>query len=664
MFRINILTTSLILLTTALTGQVAKDQVLRANVTIHNSNVILSWPAENYTGTFTLYRKLNYDEDDWGTQPIAVLDGTASSYTDNTSVSGKRYEYLIVKSRGGTTDALGYICAGNNAYEINAFAGIILLIDSTYITPLNNEIQRLILDLQKEGWKVTISYAGRSESPLDVKKRILGIQQSDKSIQVLLMLGNIPVPYSGFYSVNGDAPPPDGHVEGSGNHTGAWPADVYYGILENVFTDNTVNCTTGALQRNHNIVGDGKFDQTKLPSPAILEVGRIDLTNLPAFNKDDIELTRDYLNRNHAWRNGKWKVIERGLIDNNFTNFNLASTGYANFIAILGIDSVFDNRDYMNSQKVGSYLLSYGCGAGSYTSCSGIGNTSSFANDSFENVFTILSGSYFGDWDNVNNFLRAPLASSSLGSFWGGIPKWYIHHMGVGERIGKGVKISQNNTGFYFTGNFNMSHNSMHIAYMGDPTLKIRNLPAVESLTAVSSNNLVYLNWDRIGDQSYAIYRFDTLNRVFNRIHNLPINDTFFIDSFNHASGRYVYAVKCIKLETTGSGTFYNTGGAAYSTVEHINSVSAINDNQNLVYIYPNPVSEQIHIKIDTRIISTSTLSAKIYDLYGKGIMEFQIQPSSNRDVIMDVRELNDGIYICEIKGNGILNRQKILVSK
>ncbi|MFN9518189.1 MAG: T9SS type A sorting domain-containing protein, partial [Bacteroidota bacterium] len=406
------------------------------------------------------------------------------------------------------------------------------------------------------------------------------------------------------------------------------------------------------------------FDQTKLPSPAILEVGRIDLTNLPAFNKDDIELTRDYLNRNHAWRNGKWKVIERGLIDNNFTNFNLASTGYANFIAILGIDSVFDNRDYMNSQKVGSYLLSYGCGAGSYTSCSGIGNTSSFANDSFENVFTILSGSYFGDWDNVNNFLRAPLASSSLGSFWGGIPKWYIHHMGVGERIGKGVKISQNNTGFYFTGNFNMSHNSMHIAYMGDPTLKIRNLPAVESLTAVSSNNLVYLNWNRIGDQSYAIYRFDTLNRVFNRIHNLPINDTFFIDSFNHASGRYVYAVKCIKLETTGSGTFYNTGGAAYSTVEHINSVSAINDNQNLVYIYPNPVSEQIHIKIDTRIISTSTLSAKIYDLYGKGIMEFQIQPSSNRDVIMDVRELNDGIYICEIKGNGILNRQKILVSK
>ena len=118
MIRINILTTSLILLTTALTGQVAKDQVLRANVTIHNSNVILSWPAENYTGTFTLYRKLNYDEDDWGTQPIAVLDGTASSYTDNTSVSGKRYEYLIVKSRGGTTDALGYICAGNNAYEI------------------------------------------------------------------------------------------------------------------------------------------------------------------------------------------------------------------------------------------------------------------------------------------------------------------------------------------------------------------------------------------------------------------------------------------------------------------------------------------------------------------------------------------------------------------
>lgn len=664
MLRINILITTLVLLVKSVIAQVAKEQVVRVNVNIENGKINLNWPAENYVGNFSIYKKLSYKEDNWGTEPIAVLDGSTSRFTDNSSVSGERYEYLIVKSRGTTTDALGYICAGNNAEEINSFGGIILLIDSTYIFPLNGEVQRLVIDLQREGWRVITIYAGRNEKPADIKNRIATLKLADQQIQVLLLLGNIPVPYSGFYSTNGDAPPPDGHVEGSGNHTGAWPADVYYGILENVFTDNTVNCTTGAQLRNHNVPNDGKFDQTKLPTIAVLEVGRIDLTNLPAFTKNDIELTRDYLNRNHAWRNGEWNVVERGLVDNNFTSLNLASTGYANFTAILGRDSVYDNRDYFASQKSGSYLFSYGCGAGSYTSCNGIGNTINFTNDSFENVFTILAGSYFGDWDNTNNFLRAPLASSSLGSFWGGIPKWYIHHMGVGERIGKGIKISQNNTGFYFTGGFNMSQNSMHIAYMGDPTLKIRNLPAVESLKALSSNNFVYLNWNRIVNNNYAIYRFDTLNRIFSRIHDEPINDTFFVDSFNHSSGTYVYAVKCIKLETTGSGTYYNTGGAAYANVDHVNSIFTINGSKPPLRVYPNPASDQIRILFDSKSNSTSIYRATIYDMYGKAITHFQILPKYNREASIDISQLADGIYVCEIVVDGETYTQKVVVSK
>ena len=210
-----------------------------------------------------------------------------------------------------------------------------------------------------------------------------------------------------------------------------------------------------------------------------------------------------------------------------------------------------------------------------------------------------------------------------------------------------------------------MSQNSMHIAYMGDPTLKIRNLPAVESLKALSSNNFVYLNWNRIGNNNYAIYRFDTLNRIFSRIHDEPINDTFFVDSFNHSSGRYVYAVKCIKLETTGSGTYYNTGGAAYATVDHVNSIITVNGgNQHNLRVYPNPASDQIHILFERNSNSSNTYQAIIYDLYGKAITNFQIQPKDNREASIDISLLADGIYICEIVVDGVTYTQKIVVSK
>jgi len=123
----------------------------------------------------------------------------------------------------------------------------------------------------------------------------------------------------------------------------------------------------------------------------------VDLFDMTAFSRNDTLLVRKYLNRNHLWRTGQLRSVNRALIDNNFPTLNLASTGYHNFATFFRTDSIFDNRDYFTAQKTGSYLWSYGCGAGSYTSCSGIGATNNFVTDSLRNIFTILAGSYFGD---------------------------------------------------------------------------------------------------------------------------------------------------------------------------------------------------------------------------------------------------------------------------
>lgn len=657
----------LFLVPLSLHSQVAKTQVVRVTATANtNGTITLNWPAETYTGNFDIYRRSSQAVEEWGAAPVTTLAGNVSTYTDNTAKSGDAWEYLVVKRLASATDALGYIYAGNKAELQNQLQGIIVVVDSNYVLPLATEIARLKADLEAEGYFVNMVTGGRSEPAPAIRQRIVNAWNNARiKPSALYILGHVTVPYSGYFSTNGSAPPPDGHVEGSGNHTGAWPADVYYGTLSDIYTDTWVNCTTGASPRNYNIPGDGKFDQTKLPGNVNLEVGRVDLFNLPAFGKSDTVLVRNYLNRNHAWRTGQWKATERALIDNNFTSLNLASTGYANFAALIGNDSVFDNRDYFTSQKRGSYLWSYGCGAGSYTSCSGVGNTPNFNNDSFQNVFTILAGSYFGDWDVQNSFLRAPLAISSLASGWGGIPKWYLHHMGLGDRIGKGAKISTNNSTFYYSGNFNMSANSVHIALMGDPTLRMRNLPSLQTMNAVSANKEVTLWWKAVSEPGvgYFVYVTDTASNKLIRVSDQIITDTFFVDKHNYFTGTYDYTVRPVRIETTASGTYYNTGGGITLKVNHVNGLQSDQPEVLQTLVFPNPVGSGDEVHVQLQNANARTAEIKIYTTDGKLVASKMVDvDASTQTANISSDQLEAGLYLITIRCGEQTGYSRLLV--
>ncbi|MDZ4668681.1 MAG: T9SS type A sorting domain-containing protein [bacterium] len=649
-------------------AQIAKTQVIRISATANaDGSITLTWPYENFAGNYDIYKRLNQQTQNWGSAPIASIAGTFNQYKDVAVKEGEAFEYQIVKRQGSTNVALGYIYAGNAFPEPKQYPAVILLIDSNFRLPLSTQINQLQADLYKEGYVLYIDYAGRGEAVNSVRNRVKAIYQNALIKPAsLFILGHVPVPYSGYYSSNSETPPPDGHVEGSGNHTGAWPADVVYGILGNGLTDDWVDCKTGSQPRNYNVVGDGKFDQSKLPSEAVLEVGRVDLFNMPAFKKSDTALTAAYLDRNHAWRTGVWKVQERALVDNNFASLNLASTGYANFAALVGSNLTYDTLDYITAQKKGSYLWSYGCGAGSYTNCNGIGSTTSFVNDSFENVFTILAGSFFGDWDVQNNLLRAPIASKSLASFWGGIPKWYVHHMGLGERIGKGTQISQNNTNFYFSGQFNLSENSMHIALMGDPTLRMKNLPAVSNLSAISENKVVKLLWSPVSEPGlgYAVYLVDTLSNTFYRLNDVPETGTTYNHDKNYVTGNYQYAVRAIKLETGASGTYFNAGGAAYARVNHINGTQEKLVQTIQVSCYPNPIINQQNLTVDVQLVQSNAIATSLYSMEGKLLLQqnFEEARVGLNQININMARQNPGIYLLKIASGSSSHVQKIVV--
>lgn len=647
-------------------SQTGKNQALMIHSTALGANgVRINWPQLNYSGRYEVFKRASLLVEDWGTTPYATVVGNSNGFTDSLVKEGEAFEYTVVKvNTTNSTDALGYIYAGNKLIEPTNFSGVIILLDSNFIIPIANQIQQLTNNLTSEGFKVKLIYAGRNEEVIKVKDRIVSVYKGlNNKVKSLFIIGHVPVPYSGFFSSTGEAPPPDGHVEGSGNHTGAWPADVYYADMINTnWTDVNVTITSGSQTRHHNLPGDKKFDQTKLPNNLDLEVGRVDFFGMSSFKKSDTLLTIEYLNRNNNWRNGKIQTIERALIDDNFTSLNLSSTGYNNFSTLVRADSIFNNRDYLTSQKNGSYLWSYGCGAGSYTSCNGIGNTANFVNDSFNNIFTILAGSYFGDWDIANNFLKAPLAQSSLASFWGGIPKWYVHHMGLGMNIGYGAKITQNNTTFYFNGGFNASNNSVHIALMGDPTLKMRNLPKVTFLNAESKNNYVYLNWPAVAGNlnGYAVYRVDTMNNIYTKLNKSIITDTFFIDNQNYNNGNFTYAVKAINLETTPSGSYYNTGGAAFVNINHAtNSISKINKNYIDFTIYPNPSNGLFDIKLLNLNNTQSVL--KIFDINGKLVNNTIIENNQN-EIKIDLLNHGKGLYFVTLLNEDFTIVKKLLV--
>ena len=165
---------------------------------------------------------------------------------------GEDYEYQVVQT--GSQNAIGYLYSGIEKRPVHHPEGIVLLIDKTYEIPLASEIEQLENDLRNEGRHVLSLYVDRSESPKNIRDQIMATVFSAKVwMSHLFILGHVPVPYSGNFG--GTYPPPDGHVVGSGSHTGAWASDAYYGDLDQIWQDQTVNNTTGKQSRNHNVPG-------------------------------------------------------------------------------------------------------------------------------------------------------------------------------------------------------------------------------------------------------------------------------------------------------------------------------------------------------------------------------------------------------------------------
>lgn len=537
---------------------------LWAKVQAAPPTVTLNWVGMAGSTSYDVARKLK-SSTAW-TTVAAALPGTTTAFVDNNVTVGTNYEYRVIRTAPTLSyNAYGYINTGIEVPVVENRGKLILLIANTFSTSLAPEIKRLQDDLEGDGWVVLTDYVSTTASVTAIKSLITTTYNLDPTnTKALFLLGHIPVPYSGNFA-------PDAHPD----HYGAWPADTYYGDMNGTWTDASVNQTTVSA-RNINIPGDGKFDQSSVTTGVELQVGRVDLSSMNSFTLTETQLMKNYLDKDHNYRKKVFTPIKRAVIDDNFGYFSgeaFAASGYKNFGPLVTPTNVIAG-DYFTTMANGtSYQWSYGCGGGSFTSAGGIGNTANFASSNLGGVFTVLFGSYFGDWDIANNFLRAPLCQGqTLTNLWSGRPHWALHHMGLGETIGYSTRITQNNSGLYY---FSYAQNFIGIALMGDPTLRNDVVAPVSNVVATRIGNKGVINWiasTQTNVLGYNIYMRNDTNKTYVKINPSLITSTTYTDNCMIYQGIYKYMVRALVLENSPSGTYYNMSeGIADTALNNLN---------------------------------------------------------------------------------------------
>ncbi|MEI7801786.1 MAG: T9SS type A sorting domain-containing protein [Bacteroidota bacterium] len=87
-----------------------------------------------------------------------------------------------------------------------------------------------------------------------------------------------------------------------------------------------------------------------------------------------------------------------------------------------------------------------------------------------------------------------------------------------------------------------------------------------------------------------------------------------------------------------------------------VNSTNNLNDESALV-IYPNPVDKYLVIK--NSFPGNETVTVKFFDVAGREIFSSQIKTSNQK---LETRNLENGIYFCQIKSNDKIFNQKFIV--
>lgn len=562
------------------------DYAVQVSATVSSSppQIVLTWvedttgSASGYRPFYTVARKAPGDVS-WG-RAVSVPNGE-TSFSDANVVVGQAYEYAVARTfhdpAAPEADhvAFGYLVSGINVPFPDRRGEVILVVENRVADVMGDRVSRLRADLIGDGWTVSQIVVSADDSPASVRELIRAHYFSTTPRpRALFLLGHIPVARSGMTA-------PDLHEKR------ALSADGFYADIDGNWT----------------LSSDGNtYEQNAIPSSVELETGRVDFADLGGSGTglDDIGLMARYLDKDHAFRMGQSRFALRGLVADR-VGLDLgrapAAQAYRDITAFYGPDAVAlanvedearDDERWISRVHHESYLWTFGSGAGDPDTIASLGTrgdakfatSSDVASDRLP-AFNFLFGSHFLDWSLPNNLLRATLAAPTggLGAGWSGRPNYLMHAMGLGETVGYGMRLTMNNETLYYSTK-NAFRRGVHIAWIGDPTLRLLYAAPVGGVSGVRDGNTVRLSWQRSPDadnglMGYVVYRASDGAGPFARLTSSPIGDQNFNDSSAPAGA--VYMVRAVKLEQTASGTYQNPSEGIFWGGEIANPIVAPN---------------------------------------------------------------------------------------
>ncbi|MBI4662681.1 MAG: FG-GAP repeat protein [Verrucomicrobia bacterium] len=486
--------------------------------------------------------------------------------TNTDLLIGQRYEYRVAGETLLTAIAEA---------PIEERGKVILVIEESLAGQIADELQLLKADLIGDGWSVVSTNVPRHDDDIwadnlepiaSIKSFITNAYFQDPAMtKAVYLIGHVPIPYSGFHN-------PDGHG------SRASPADLYYGDVDGIYTDSKVNFTSflegPTLSRHGNLIGDGKFDQNKIPENAQgvaeleLAVGRADFANLPAFGpRTEIELTQRYIRKTHRYRHKEIVLPDRVVVGTYFP-FGPNRTAYDEALKVgsrlFGVrpDQVVegDAFDPKNS-AVWGILGGFGLPFAVIGRDWWYHQTADMVHLDLEPrlAFASLFASYTFDFAYVDNFMRAFLAAPTYGLaiMWfrpvlgDGIPLAF-ESLGLGEPIGSGFVRSINESQRQTVAN-------TYIALLGDPTLRAQ-VTAPPRIVPRNPDSFSTVQWEvpLETNTTFVVYRsMNHLDGPWLRLTPTPVTGTNFSELFP-PYGPKLYQVRAARLVATGSGSYTN----------------------------------------------------------------------------------------------------------
>ena len=180
------------------------------------------------------------------------------------------------------------------------------------------------------------------------------------------------------------------------------------------------------------------------------------------------------------------------------------------------------------------------------------------------------------------------------------------------------------------------------------------NCMAPENLFAefakVENQEGVMITWEKVGTpQSFKVYRSED-NEDYKEIANIASSENNYFDVID-TDGVYYYQVTACSNACESMPAVTSDFDSDYVMVE----VLSLDENNISAIIYPNPVSERLHISAE------DLTNVSVYTVLGQKIVDVNLNAD---EYTLDVKDLDNGVYMLKVLSRKGSFTRRVCISK